>query len=212
MNRTDFSQWSSLCNTLDAKRGVRETYEGLVSLYEDGTRAYHNLCHVAQCLVEFDAVRDLAENPPIAELALWYHDAVYESKARDNEERSADRAATDLGAMGAPQELSAAVRDLILLTKHDCVPSGMDGKIIVDIDLSILAQPADVFDAYEFAVRSEYSWLADDEFWCGRAQFLKSLLARERIFHTPHFARTYERPARENLVRSLERIERLLQT
>lgn len=172
-------------------------------MYRDEARAYHNLDHVAQCLREFDSLRPLAENPHAVELAIWFHDAVYDSRAKDNEEQSAQLAAASLAKMGLAGELPRAVQALILLTRHDRAPATADERIIIDVDLSILGQPPDVFDRYESGVREEYAWLADDEFWPKRRDFLKTFLARERIYHTEPCARKYERRARENLQRSI---------
>jgi len=141
------------------------------------------------------------------ELAIWYHDVIYDSRAEDNEEKSAHRATIDLDAMGVSGTPRREVQRLILLTKHDCLPADMDGRIIVDVDLSILAQPAEVFDRYECAVRSEYAWVPDEEFWPKRRDFLKAMLSREHIFCTPDYVQRHQRTARENLERSVRQIE-----
>jgi predicted metal-dependent HD superfamily phosphohydrolase len=99
------------------------------------------------------------------------------------------------------------VQRLILLTKHDRLPEDIDGQIIVDVDLSILGQCPEVFGRYESAVREEYSWLSDEEFWSGRKDFIETLLARTQIFTTEPCCQRSEGAARENLARSLERIE-----
>jgi len=207
MARIDINHWSSLSVTISARGAVRETYDALVRQYQDGDRAYHNLDHVAQCLEEFDALENLCQAPHAVELAIWYHDIIYDPRADDNEEKSARRALSDLAAMGAGGTLARDVQRLILLTKHDCLPVDMDGRLIVDIDLSILAWPPEVFGRYECAVRTEYSWMPDEEFWSGRRDFLKAMLSRERIFCTDRYAKDFERAARENMVRSVGQIE-----
>ncbi len=64
-------------------------YRELASLYSQPHRYYHNLHHIAECLAEFDSVRHLASQPVAVELAIWFHDAIYDTRAQDNEERSA---------------------------------------------------------------------------------------------------------------------------
>ena len=182
---------------------VRETYGRLVSQYQDDVRVYHNLEHVAHCLEEFDAHQGLCRAPRAVELAIWYHDVIYDTKAIDNEEQSGLRAQADLAAMGVSSTLAGEVQRLILLTKHDSLPTDLDGQLIVDIDLSILAQPPEVFDGYERAVRAEYSWVPDEAFWSRRRDFLETMLSRQQVFLTDDYAERYESAARENLKRSV---------
>jgi predicted metal-dependent HD superfamily phosphohydrolase len=100
MMRADFTYWSSLCVAVDATNAVRETCDALVSEYQAKERRYHNLEHIAQCLKAFDDLRTLSQAPQAVELAIWFHDIIYDSKAKDNEERSAERAGNDLTNMG----------------------------------------------------------------------------------------------------------------
>jgi predicted metal-dependent HD superfamily phosphohydrolase len=208
MKTPEFSSWSSLCTAAGAKSGISRTYEALVSLYDEGARAYHNLQHIAQCLEEFNALKSLAANPSAVALALWYHDAVYDPRAGDNETESAKVAMTDLATMGIEGALPEKVRELIMMTKHERIPSETDACVVVDVDLSILGQPAEVFDAYDRGIRAEYSWVSDDQFWPKRGDFLKSLLSRERIYHTSACRKRLERVARDNLERAVRRIQK----
>jgi predicted metal-dependent HD superfamily phosphohydrolase len=208
MPTCDLARWSALCRSIHATRNVREIFDRLVSEYRD--RPYHNLDHVSQCLREFDRLAKLAKDPHALESALWFHDAIYDSRANDNEERSAQLATDGLARMGVTGQFPLAVQSLILLTKHNRKPKGMDQSIIIDVDLSILGQQPDVFDRYEAGVRKEYAWLSDDEFWPKRKTFLKNLLARDTLYHTDLCLEKYEAAARRNLQRSIDRIEGLV--
>src|SRR5678809_692845 len=64
-------------------------YEQLTDAYAEPHRCYHTQQHIAECLEEFDEARHLARDPVAIELALWFHDAVYNPRAADNEEQSA---------------------------------------------------------------------------------------------------------------------------
>jgi predicted metal-dependent HD superfamily phosphohydrolase len=77
----------------------------------------------------------------------------------------------------------------------------------VDIDLSILGGPPDEFDAYERAIRHEYAHVPGEAFASGRARILRGFLARGWIYATELFRERYETAARENLRRSLARLE-----
>lgn len=134
------------------------------------------------------------------ELALWFHDLIYDPRAKDNEERSAERA----GEVAQMMKLSQTrVRDLILATKHSVVPIGRDAQLVVDMDLSILGAPAVRFGEYETQIREEYAWVPEPIFRTERGRILRSFLARPAIYSTEEFRSRLEGRARENLERSL---------
>jgi len=97
---------------------------------------------------------------------------------------------------------------LILDTAHRSSPASNDGRLIVDIDLSILGKPPAVFDNYDAGIRLEYAHVAEPVYRAGRLAVLRGFLARSEIYQTPMFVRQYEQPARENLFRAIERLQR----
>ncbi len=172
--------------------------------YQSDTRAYHTPRHLEECLEQFDTARDLFRRPDEAEAAIWFHDAIYDAHADDNEERSADLADRLLGAAGVATEFLAEIRRLILATGHRGARTpGDDASLVTDIDLSIFAAEAGRFDQYERDIRREYAFAADDEFRRRRAQILEGFLARPAIYATRRFAERYEERARANLRRSI---------
>ena len=56
-------------------------------------RAYHTLRHIEACLAWMRDAPLEDDDRIAAEFAIWFHDAVYDTRASDNEERSADLAA-----------------------------------------------------------------------------------------------------------------------
>jgi predicted metal-dependent HD superfamily phosphohydrolase len=171
--------------------------------YSEPHRSYHTLQHLAECLAALEPALGLAEHPGEVELALWFHDAVYDPRAEDNESRSADLAARALLDAGVPPEVADRVRGLILATRHAEPPATADEQILVDVDLSILGAPPPRFDEYERQVRREYAWAPDDLFRGGRRAILQGFLGRPHIYGTPHFREALEARARENLRRSI---------
>jgi predicted metal-dependent HD superfamily phosphohydrolase len=109
--------------------------------------------HIQHCLREFDAARHLAEHPDCVETALWFHDAVYDSKAKDNEEKSAQLA--DVALAGVDASIFERVRALILIMQHKQPPVTPDEQLVVDCDLAILGQSEQAFDAYEQQIRQD---------------------------------------------------------
>ncbi len=175
----------------------------LVERHREPHRHYHVLGHVLDCLGKAAASRPIQRRPAAVDLALWFHDAVYDTHRSDNEERSAELAAERLSGI-VPEHFLAEVGTLVLATRHrpDPPPSG-DAAVVADVDLTILGEPADRFDAYQAAIRREYSWVPSFVYRRRRARLLEGFLARERIYATDRFYERYEAAARRNLARAL---------
>ena len=170
--------------------------------YAEAHRHYHTAAHV-QAVVHALKVRGVLT--PALELAAWGHDLIYDPRANDNEQRSAEEFDTWLAAQGAPDDLRRTVRALILATRHTAPPSGRDEALFVDADLSILGANSEEFGVYDRAIREEYAHVPDDVYRPGRAQVLRHFLNRERLYTTPEFSEL-ETLARKNLQRALARL------
>jgi predicted metal-dependent HD superfamily phosphohydrolase len=207
---TDLERWRAMWAAFGADEAYQlELFDELQRCYAEPGRAYHTLAHIRDCLRQFDLVRPLAGHPHRVECALWFHDVIYDPGRSDSEERSARWAVRALRQAGAPDPVPARVEALILATKHHAPPASPDpdAALVVDIDLAILGRPPAEFDAYEAAIRREYAALPEEDYRRGRAEFVRDLLARPRIYQTDYFFERYEAQARRNLVRSLERLE-----
>jgi len=183
-----------------------DLYHQVVARYREPHRRYHNIQHLDECFAKFDEIRSAAEHPAEIELALWFHDAVYDVKGRDNEEQSAEWARNRLLVAGLSDDSAKRVHSLIMATRHGHPPDGLDEQILADVDLSILAAPAERFDEYERQVREEYDWVPITVFRQERRAILERFLARERIFSTFRFHEAYEERARANLGRSIHQL------
>lgn len=199
-------RWQRLCHVLHATQGCDTTWQLLRDSYAEPHRAYHNLTHIAECLAQLDSVAGVI-NPPehgTLEMALWFHDVVYDTRRHDNEEASAALAEAQLTQAGVSRDDITQITHLILATKHSATPPASDAAWIVDIDLAILGAGAVRFDEYEKQIREEYHWVPEPDFRKGRASVLRMLLERNAIYTTPEFQSRYEMAARKNLRRSLE--------
>ena len=181
-----------------------ECFRELVALYSEPQRHYHNQHHITDCLEEFDRVKSLASNLGAVELAIWFHDAIYDTQAADNEERSAELAQRCLKQSGADADLIDAVGRLVLATKFHDGLLHPDAPLLVDIDLSILGRPPERFWEYERQIRAEYDWVDAKLFASKRAEILRRFLARPRLFQTDYYFERLEVPARENLQASIK--------
>jgi predicted metal-dependent HD superfamily phosphohydrolase len=201
-------RWTRLWREIAAKGDPLSIYQDLVSLYSQPQRHYHNLRHVAECLTEFDSARRLAQQPAAVELAIWFHDAIYDTRAQDNEQKSAELAKRRIAEAGEDPHLCRSVGTLIMATKTHDSSLHPDAPLLVDVDLSILGQPDARFRQYEAQIRREYEWVAEATFAARRAEILEQFLARERIYTIAPFFAKYERQARTNLRNSIRRLKR----
>lgn len=137
--------------------------------------------------------------------AIWYHDAVYDPRAKDNEERSAEWAKRSLTAWGLDGAFVERVVSLIHETKHTgAAPSSPDVAVLLDADLSVLGADADRYDDYARAIRAEYAFVPDAEYRSGRTAVLQGFLNRPRLYYTDDLFHERDARARANLRREIE--------
>ena len=197
-----FARWKALAARLRL-HDADGVFDALMERYTGADRHYHDIHHIASSLVELDGARGQCRNADAVEMAIWFHDCVYDSNRPDNEAQSAQIADESLAQMGAERQLIDEVHELILATRHVTLPEEQDERVVVDIDLAPLGAPAEVFDANGNLIRQEYAHLDDAAYVRGRAEILQRFLDRPRIYSTPVFAGRYERQARSNLKRSI---------
>ena len=205
-----YNNWSAFWKRINGQGDFRLPHCHLIDLYRQKHRKYHNMLHIEQCLIEFEQARHLVEHPNEVEMAIWYHDAIYDPESEQNEEKSAQLAQKVAKEIGLPDIFGRRVHDLVLVTKHEKIPEGIDAKVLVDIDLSIFGRSEEEFDKYERNIRKEYQWCSDEEFKAGRADILQKFLNRQTrpaVYLTDFFREKYETQARKNLERSLAKLK-----
>lgn len=198
-------RWRATCQALRAPADADAWFTIIEALHGSPVRAYHNLTHVAQCLELLEAHRSAASEPLLIELALWFHDCVYVPGSKDNEARSAAVGVEATRALGLGEAAGRTVQRLILATRHTAAPTTADEALLLDIDMSILAQPDARYRLYTQQIRSEFAFVSDADFTKGRSHFLAGLLGRERIFFSGPLG-GLEREARANIRAELERL------
>jgi predicted metal-dependent HD superfamily phosphohydrolase len=190
--------------------GLGESHDLMAQIlerYSESHRHYHTLQHLKECLVLAEKFSDLSENPFIVEISLWFHDAIYDVKLHDNEERSAAFAETELKKRGIAPEIIRRVSQLILITRHSAQPETLDEEILSDIDLAILGANESRFLQYEQQVRREYDWVPENVYRVKRKEILEGFLNRDYIYNTPRFGNCYEDKARGNLLASILKLK-----
>lgn len=195
--RTSFNQWLSLAARVGVSGDVAGWHERLMTAYGEPQRAYHTLQHLEECLRVFDEVREFMQQPDLIEIALWFHDAVYDPRSGNNEALSAGLAMEALGGTATAREVAR----LIMLTKSHVPGDGPEEAWIIDIDLAIFAMSPERVAEYEYQIREEYAWVPFEVYCEKRAEVLRDFLNREPIYHTSWACEHFEAAAKENLRR-----------
>lgn len=180
-------------------------WDELRERYQSEDRFYHNLIHVEDCL---EQLQSCSLRASIAiEMAIWFHDVIYDGHRSDNETASAEWAADWLARVGENNEVCKRVARLIEITDHKTAPGNEEEQYLVDIDLSILGRERSVYLEYAKDIRQEYHFVPEEEFRKGRVDLLKRFLGRARIYRTEEFANRYEERARSNMEAEIRLLE-----
>lgn len=203
--RTSLTEWTSLCARFTGVTQAEQWHARLTEAYAEPSRAYHTLQHLEECLTACDEARltGQVQRPDELELALWFHDVVYDPRSRDNEEQSASLAMDFLG----HHQARARVTDLILLTFDHRPRGGEDDAWMIDIDLSIFAQDLERVREYERQIRQEYAWVEWPQYREKRLEILTSFLARNRLYLTNDFHQRLDQKARIHLRALMQDLE-----
>ncbi len=183
-------------------------FDSLIAKYEEPHRAYHNLRHIEECFDALAPASHLAERLAEVQLSLWFHDAVYDPQANDNETTSAELARQSVVAGGGDTTMADRIVNIILATRHDFPAELPDAQLVADLDLSILAAPSGRFEEYQHQIREEYAFMPAREFQLRRTKILEGFLSRAAIYQTEWFRATLERVARTNIANELANIKR----
>jgi predicted metal-dependent HD superfamily phosphohydrolase len=199
-------RWEALFCGYDPDKGdVGDLYHQLVRLYSAGGRAYHNLSHIRSLLDLSDTFRDRIRNYQALSFAVWFHDAIYDTRKKDNEERSAKFAVKSLGRFKIPIDTLVLACEMIVATgDHQNKSGSEDIDLFLDLDLSILGSEEDIYRSYAQAIRKEYWWAPAFLYKEGRKKVLVSFLERESIYLTREMVNRLEEQARRNIRREIE--------
>lgn len=180
----------------------QKVFNKLIAAYSEKQRAYHTVQHLYECLVLFESIRPDLNDANAVELALWFHDVVYDPQAKDNELKSAELLEYYLA-----QDLSVDIvqkikRWIIATQKHEATDE-LDLQFLLDIDLAILAASPERFDEYEQQIQQEFAWVDPDIYSIKRKQVLAHFYQTEPLYQTEYFQQNFEQRAKQNLKRIL---------
>ena len=176
--------------------------------YAEPQRHYHSWAHIAALLNLFDQRATGLHDPDSVFLAILFHDAIYDPKARDNETESSRL----LAGTTLPDWERSAIARAISLTEATAIhriaeglasQDAKDAAEFLDMDLSILGAPQTAFDAYDRAIRKEYRHVPWPLYGLARRKILAGFLEREHLYLSDWGRASFEERARANLGRKL---------
>ena len=199
------ASWRELARRAGVADGnVEAIFQDLCRRYSKPDRAYHNLDHIAAMLDTVPGFGSMVHDDVAVRLAVWFHDAVYDPRRNDNEDKSAAYA---MAALKGGVWASLRMRVMVLIGKtktHQAPPDDTDCQIFLDADLAVLGASAADYDRYARAIREEYAWVPEQDYRAGRRRVLESFLGRSRLYHTASLFEQREQAARANLRREIE--------
>ncbi len=210
--------WSELVKDLGSPVGLSEQIEDILLNYCSNVRFYHAIEHIVNMLDELklaiDKLELSKEEHCVLRLAIWYHDIVYNLQDKDgfkNENNELSSAKYFLDKIWKSKiltnEISKKVCDLIEFTDHKHLNLSNLGQILVDLDLTIFGQHAEVFDEYDQNIRKEYYFVPEVAYLEARMKILQRFLNKSNIYYTTFFKEKYEDMASQNLSRVICNID-----
>lgn len=147
------------------------------------------------------------DDPDAVEMALWFHDVIYETNVSSGvNERSSAEFFMQVATPSLRHGFCEQVFQLIMVTTHSRTPSTIDEMFVVDIDLSSFGLPWKEFATDSVSVRDEFPQFTDEDFYPKQRVFMQALLARPRFCFTQFFHSKHEQTARANIKRHLAKL------
>jgi predicted metal-dependent HD superfamily phosphohydrolase len=177
--------------------------------YTEKNRFYHNLSHIYNLLKYAVTLREKIKNFDNLLFATWYHDIIYKSTKKDNEEKSALLAKKRLELLKIDKETIQIVQKLIISTKKHQVflNKNNDNAYFLDMDMAILGTNWNIYHNYLKNIRKEYAIFPNFMYKKGRIKVLKHFLERDTLYFTEYFKTRFETQARKNIKKEIELLQ-----
>ncbi len=172
--------------------------------YTKSNRHYHNLQHLGDLLGQLTNVKDRIDNWKVILFTVYYHDIIYKSTKKDNEEKSAELASKRMTEIGVDENDIKMCFEQIIATKTHIKHPNSDTNFFTDADLSILGQGPDTYKTYCENIRKEYSIYPNFLYNKGRKKVINHFLSMKKIFKTEEFFTKFEEQAKLNLQQELK--------
>jgi predicted metal-dependent HD superfamily phosphohydrolase len=203
-----YNRWKCLCERVQItdEQAIESLWKDLKDHYDEPQRAYHTLTHIYDLLTKRDELERKINDIVSVDLAIFYHDIIYDPKSATNEEDSAvhfERVMTPY----LPKFMINKVNEYIMATKaHSVLESDdFDLQVFIDMDMSILGHAWSDYYAYAAKVRTEYQHVPIEAYCRQRAAFLRHFIETvPYIYASREYRSMYEDSARDNISRECE--------
>jgi len=188
---------------------ISKWFEIVKEKYSEKQRFYHTLQHIEDLYVLYDEYRYLLHDPVVVELAIWFHDVIYDPKRNDNEEKSAQLFEEFAKEIALEERIIQQTTNFIISTKahmNAVFQDNPDLALFLDFDLLVLAKPPQEYDTYAQQIRQEYIHYEELPYCQGRVNVLGGFLASKFIFKTNTIQQKFEERARQNLIREVAQL------
>lgn len=181
----------------------QKIFNKLIAAYREKQRAYHTVQHLYECLMLFESIRPDLNDADAVALALWFHDAVYDPQAKDNELKSAELFEQYLAQDLSADDVQKIIRWILATQRHEATDE-LDLQFLLDIDLAVLAASPERFAEYEQQIQQEYAWVDPDVYSIKRKEVLTHFYQTEPLYQTEYFQHSFEQRAKMNLKNIIE--------
>ncbi|WP_179333789.1 HD domain-containing protein [Winogradskyella costae] len=198
--------WQNLISDYADLSLIDSLWTTIESQYTSKNRYYHNLSHLYNIFLQLEDFKTEIEDLDSLRLAIWYHDIIYKSTTKDNEEQSALFAEKALKDLKHDSFSIEKIKKLIISTKkHELIlTENLDNAYLLDLDLSILGTDWETYNKYTQNIRKEYKIYPDILYKPGRKKVLKHFLQRDSLYFTERFQTKFEKQARKNLIQEID--------
>lgn len=198
-------------------------------------RRYHTLKKVQCSLQKLDEIRHLLDRPDMVEMAIWFHDVIYDTtKPHGESERLSAELLTSFGvtikealavhghslhndhALGR-LAIDQLARWILETRRHMTADPNCGGfssaapqedfNFFIDMDVMVLALEESEYETYARDVRREYQHIPLAKYKVNRVVILKSFLEMDTLFRTSLFRDQYEADCRRNIQWEISKIE-----
>lgn len=179
----------------------------ILARYREDHRYYHNELHVKNLLKSAAKFSHKIEDIYSLYLMIWYHDVVYIPKNNDNEEISAQFAASSMQLV-LDRSTIDKIYSAIIFSKHKYKSNcfSPDIQIFLELDLEILGALPETYKKYSENIEKEYTaFFTKEKYVQGRIKFINDMLGKLPIFYTEELQHK-NFTSEKNLTRELKKL------
>lgn len=181
-------------------------------------RIFHNTRYLASLISHIDELSGICHDADLLRIVAWYlgavepvsvylDDQVFDARVEECQAYLGNSASQ----LGVPAETISRLQELVSLALHHISSvTELDGTVIIDADLAVLACTPQEYKKFRLAIREENAKLSDFDYQVARRRFVRRLLKRKSLFKSPTGSH-WEAIARQNLEAELANLDASLE-